>query len=119
MKKIYEQFQKAWRKINLHEAYPDQTMFEFEGSESNYNFDDETKVSICLLNKLNDSNNLILLTHLQTISKLQNDIIEYFHTHIVKYTNKDEIHQYFIVPIQSIQKKNIYLSLISILFENL
>ncbi|CAF3346168.1 unnamed protein product [Rotaria sp. Silwood2] len=108
---IYEQFLKAWYKINLNEIYYDQRKYKFQRYESKYTFEDKTNISMFLLNKSNDNESMIVAACLQTIGNLQNNIIHYYHSHIGNYTSNDDQyfhHHHHIVTLQSIQQKHLF-----------
>jgi hypothetical protein len=95
----YRQFLHVWSKITLDEVYFDQQKFQSENSEWRSNFDNDTNISMFLLNKSKDSESLVLIACLQTLANLQNNIVDYFHSDAVNCRA---------IPIQSIQQKHLF-----------
>jgi hypothetical protein len=95
----YKQFLDAWCQITLDEVYFDQQKIQSENSQWNSNFDNDTNISMFLLNKSKDSESLVLIACLQTLANLQNNIVDYFHSDAVNCRA---------IPIQSIQQKHLF-----------
>ncbi len=90
----YKQFLNKWCQITLDEVYFDHQKFQWRS-----NFDNDTNISMFLLNKSKDSESIVLIACLQTLAKLQNDIVDYFHSNVDNYQT---------IPIQSIQQKHLF-----------
>jgi hypothetical protein len=97
LKVIYDQFLNVWHQIKLND---DERKLQSE------NFDNDTNISMFLLNKSKDSENMILVAYLQTFANLQNDIVDYFHSHVVNYESNKQ--NYRVIPIQSIQQRQLF-----------
>jgi hypothetical protein len=90
---IYKQFLDVWFKIslkgkNILQHFP-----------SKPNFENKTTISMFLLSKFNENENMIPTDCLHTLANLQNDIVHYFHSNVINCRT---------IPIQSIQQKQLF-----------
>ena len=99
LKGIYNDFENAWFEINLTEVYFNQKRIQFQRCENKFHFSKETNISLCLLNTSNRSESILLVACLQTIANFHNDCIDYFNSHV--------INDQHLIPLQSIQQKNL------------
>ena len=97
LKSIYEQFCEHWSKINREKLHLQNLQ------QQQVKFDADTKVSTFLLNQSKDSDSRILITCLRTLANLQNEIVDYFHSHFQDYENQSRV-----IPIQSIQRRHLF-----------
>jgi hypothetical protein len=93
LQKIYQQFVDVWYKINLKEVQINQH------SPLKSNFENKTNISMFLLSKFNDNENMIPTACLHTLANLQNNIVNYFHSNAVNCRA---------IPIQSIQQRQLF-----------
>jgi hypothetical protein len=90
---IYKQFLDVWFKIslkgkNILQHFP-----------SKPNFENRTTISMFLLSKFNENENMIPTDCLHTLANLQNDIVHYIHSDVINFRA---------IPIQSIQQKQLF-----------
>ncbi|CAF4144809.1 unnamed protein product [Rotaria sp. Silwood2] len=108
MLEVYNKFLDAWYAIDLNEVNFDNKKHEFQRSLPKHNFANRTNISIFLLNKSNYGEGRLSVACLQTLGNLQNDIVDYFHSHVVNSTNKHDKYYYRTIPIQDIQEKHLF-----------
>ena len=92
----YKQFRDVWSKIDRKELH-------LEDSRGWDQFNDDTKISTFLLNSSEDSESKVLISCLQTLANLQNEIVDHFRL----WPRYDEQHSP-LIPIQSIQQRHLF-----------
>ena len=108
LKVVYKQFLRAASKIKVDELNLDQEKLSLDDQQWQNKFDEYTKISMFLLDKSQNSESKILVAHLQTLAKLQNDIVDCFHAHVTNDRNNDQKINSRIIPIQSVQPRHLF-----------
>jgi len=105
LKSIFKQFHDAWKSINLEDVFYENKIYKFRSVQLDYNFEQRTKISMFLLNKSNENENMIPTACLHTIVGFHNDIYDYFHSNITRIEEQQDSH---VIPIQSIRKEYLF-----------